>query len=453
MNRGMPSYIVLLLDAAVIAGAIEAAAWAIRWWFFPWADIGFRGVTVSATAGLVSGVATSYLTGLHQAQLLVQRKEVILRSMLVGASTALGVLLASHFVWYQALGRTALVFVGVGSGVGVLAWRLVYGYFIQRGPRLRVIVLGDGARERQLVRMLEQVKHARYDVAGLLGAGPRDELEGVPVLGAVDDAVKVCRAHGVGAVMVIGCADLDASQRAALAALRVSGFDIQTAEGTLMALHGRVPLEMVDERWLLLLFEQLHQGRDRIKRVVDIVVASAGLAILAVVAPLLYPLVRLTSKGPFIYAQTRVGFGNRPFRLYKIRTMTEATGSDAEHWATVGDARSTTVGRLLRRLRLDELPQFWNVLRGDMSVVGPRPEQPGIAAQLEQEISYFSYRHLVKPGITGWAQIHYGYAASVEESRMKLAYDLFYVRHHTLALDLDIMLRTAFVMMARIGSR
>ena len=219
-----------------------------------------------------------------------------------------------------------------------------------------------------------------------------------------------------------------------------------------MALQRRVPVELVDERWLLHLFEQLDTSRDRIKRVVDIAVATAGLAVLVALMPLLYVLVKLDSRGPFFFIQPRVGFGNRPFALFKIRTM-RAVDYPSEAWTADRDIRTTRVGRLLRRTRLDELPQFLNVLRGEMSVVGPRPEQPRIARRLEQQIQHFSYRHLVKPGITGWAQIHHGYAGTVAQSRTKLAYDLFYVRHHTLGIDLDIMLRTFFVMLARIGSR
>jgi exopolysaccharide biosynthesis polyprenyl glycosylphosphotransferase len=383
----------------------------------------------------------------------VQRKEVVFRSLLVGINTAMGVLLASHFVWYQALGRTTLLLLALTSSTAVLAWRLVYARFVERGPRVKVAILGDREQERALAQALAAVRHARYRVAGLLGPGPVEPHDGMPLLGRVDKAVEVCRQHRVGTVMVLGCGPLEESHRSALAALRVSGFEIHTGEAALMGLLRRVPLSMVDERWLIQLFDQLDQGRDRVKRVLDIGTALAGLAVFAALMPMLWALVRATSRGPFLFVQPRVGLGNQVFNLYKIRTMTVSSGPVDERWADRGDARTTAIGRLLRRLRLDELPQFWNVLRGDMSVVGPRPEQPKIAEQLDQQIPFFRYRHLVKPGITGWAQIHYGYAGSIEESRTKLSYDIYYVRHHTLTLDIDIMLRTAFVMLARIGSR
>lgn len=446
----MPRALILVLDASFIALAVELTAWILGTFLYPGADVGFRGVTVSTTAGLLGGIATSYLTGLHQSSLVLLRKEVALRSMFVGGATSLGVLLASHFVWYQAVGRTMLVMVGAISALLVFSWRIVYGRYLLRGPRVRVAVLGDGALERGVLATMQQDRHPQYEMVGLLGHSEDPDIE---VLGRIEDAVEACILHRINVITVVGSSPMGPQHHVALAKLRVHGFELRTAEAMYMALEQRVPMEMVDERWLLNLFEQLDQTRDRVKRMVDICVSAVGLAAFAVLFPLLYVLVRLDSPGPFFYAQERVCLGNRVFRIYKVRTMKVAPSHADELWASSDDARMTGLGRVLRRSRIDEMPQFWNVLRGDMSIVGPRPEQPAIAAELERSINYFSYRHLVKPGITGWAQINHGYAASVDESRTKLSYDLYYVRHHTLALDLDIMLRTFFVMLARIGSR
>jgi exopolysaccharide biosynthesis polyprenyl glycosylphosphotransferase len=446
----MPAPLILLLDASFIALAVELTAWILGAFLFPGSDVGFRGVTVSATAGLLGGIATSYLTGLHQSSLVLHRKEVALRSLFVGAATALGVLLASHFVWYQALGRTMLLMVAATSALSVFAWRLVYGRYLQRGPRVRVAVLGDGPAEHALLAQLQGDKHPQYEMTGLLG---RSQDPALSALGSIDDAVGACQREHVDIITVVGSSSMGPEHHEALAQLRVHGFELRTAEALFMALERRVPVDMVDERWLLGLFEQLDQTRDRVKRMVDICVSLLGLAFFGLLFPGLYLLVRLDSPGPFFYTQERVGLGNRVFRIFKVRTMKVAPPGADEQWAQSADARMTRLGRFLRRSRIDEMPQFWNVLRGDMSIVGPRPEQPKLAAELEASINFFSYRHLVKPGITGWAQINHGYAASVDESRTKLSYDLYYVRHHTLALDLDIMLRTFFVMLARIGSR
>jgi len=446
----MPAALILLLDASFIALAVELTAWVLGTFLYPGADVGFRGVTVSAWAGLLGGIATSYLTGLHQSSLVLHRKEVALRSLFVGLATALGVLIASHFVWYQAVGRTMLLMVGGVSAVMVFAWRLVYARYLERGPRVRVAVLGDGPQERDLLASMQQGRHPEYEMVGLLG---ESDDASIPALGNIEDAVEVCVRNDINVVTVVGSSAMGPQHHHALAELRVHGFELRTAEAMFMALEQRVPVEMVDERWLLNLFEQLDQTRDRVKRMVDVCVSLVGLAVFGSLFPLLYVLVRLDSPGPFFYSQERVGLGNRVFRIYKVRTMRVAPPGADEQWAQSSDNRMTRLGRFLRKSRIDEMPQFWNVLRGDMSIVGPRPEQPSLAAQLEREINYFSYRHLVKPGITGWAQINHGYAASVDESRTKLSFDLYYVRHHTLALDLDIMLRTFFVMLARIGSR
>jgi len=446
----MPPAVLLLLDASFIALAVELTAWILGTFLYPGADVGFRGVTVSATAGLLGGIATSYLTGLHQSSLVPHRKEVALRSVFVGLATSLGVLVASHFVWYQAVGRTMLLLVGATSALSVFTWRLVYGRYLERGPRVRIAVLGDGPLERDLFTSMRKDRHPQYEMVGVLG-DPEDP--DVPTLGSITDAVQACSRHRIKVVTVVGSSPMGPEHHLALAQLRVHGVELRTAEAMFMALEQRVPVEIVDERWLLNLFEQLDQTRDRVKRILDVCVSLLGLAFFGVLFPGLYVMVRLDSPGPFFYAQERVGLGNRVFRIHKVRTMKVASAGADEQWAASGDDRMTRLGRFLRRSRIDEMPQFWNVLRGDMSIVGPRPEQPKLAEELERRVTYFSYRHLVKPGITGWAQINHGYAASVDESRTKLSYDLYYVRHHTLALDLDIMLRTFFVMLARIGSR
>lgn len=446
----MPPALILLLDASFIALAVELTAWILGTFLFPGADVGFRGVTVSATAGLLGGIATSYLTGLHQSALVLRRKEVAVRAAFVGFATSMGVLIASHFVWYQAVGRTMLLLVGATSALSVFAWRLVYGRYLERGPRVRVAVLGDGPLQRALLETMRKDPHLQYEMVGLLGEPDTDDES---TLGYLDNAVEACVQHRIDVITVVGSSEMGPLHHVALAKLRVNGFELRTAEAMFMALEQRVPVDIVDERWLLNLFEQLDRTRDRVKRMVDIGVSLAGLVVFAALFPALYLLVRLDSPGPFFYSQERVGLGNRVFRIYKVRTMRVAPEGADEQWAKSADTRMTRLGRFLRRSRIDEMPQFWNVLRGDMSIVGPRPEQPKIAEELERTIAYFSYRHLVKPGITGWAQINHGYVASIDESRTKLSYDLYYVHHHTLALDLDIMLRTFFVMLARIGSR
>ncbi len=217
----------------------------------------------------------------------------------------------------------------------------------------------------------------------------------------------------------------------------------------------RVPVLQLQDGWFALTqgFSLIHHDIEmKLKRIIDVVLAVLSICALAPLLVLIALSVWLTSDGPIFYSQTRCGHRGKNFRLHKFRTMVK----DAEHqgvaqWAAPNDPRITPVGKILRGLRADELPQLWNVLIGDMSFIGPRPERPDFVRQLEKEIPYYDLRHLVKPGITGWAQVMYPYGASCEDARKKLEYDLYYIKNYSLALDIYIVLRTIRVVLAGTG--
>ena len=206
------------------------------------------------------------------------------------------------------------------------------------------------------------------------------------------------------------------------------------------------------------------------RRALNVAVAGLGLVVAAPLIFLIAIAIKITSRGPVFYSQTRVGIdlrapsrgndnfrrrrdlGGRPFTIYKFRTMAAEADRDAQVWASPEDPRVTAVGRILRKYRLDELPQLWNVLKGDMNVVGPRPEQPGIFEQLRSEIEHYTVRQRVRPGITGWAQINQSYDTSLDDVRRKIAYDLEYIRRKSAGEDLKIMLKTVPVMVLRKGA-
>ena len=156
---------------------------------------------------------------------------------------------------------------------------------------------------------------------------------------------------------------------------------------------------------------------------------------------------KIESQDPVFYSQIRIGAMGRPFRIWKLRSMSADSEQNGPQWATLADPRVTKVGRLLRRTRIDETPQFWNILRGDMSLIGPRPERPEFVEKLAEKIPYYNQRHLLKPGLTGWAQINYPYGASTEDSLQKLKYDLYYVKHVSISLDVQIILSTVGAVM------
>jgi sugar transferase (PEP-CTERM system associated) len=207
---------------------------------------------------------------------------------------------------------------------------------------------------------------------------------------------------------------------------------------------GKIAVDNLRPSWLIF-SEGFKKGRLQtvIKRVIDIVGASAGLVVTFPLLLLIAAAIKLSSAGPVLYHQARVGLRGRVFTVHKFRSMRhDAEKHTGAVRASLSDSRITRVGRFLRRSRLDEIPQFWNVLKGDMSIVGPRPERPEFVTSLTREIPFYGQRHIVRPGLTGWAQVYYTYGASVEDALEKLQYDLFYIKHMSLGLDLFILAKT-----------
>ncbi len=237
--------------------------------------------------------------------------------------------------------------------------------------------------------------------------------------------------------------------------LRLKGMSIQDGTALLERISGQIEVEELYPSWLI--FGQgfrLDPTSMMARRSVSILLSLSLLLITLPVIPLVILLVRLSSPGPVLYRQKRVGRNGDIFNCYKFRTMrpdAEADGRAA--WASDDDPRITPVGHFLRKMRLDEIPQLWNVLKGDMSFVGPRPERPEFVERLCRELPFYSLRHVIRPGITGWAQINHGYGGSVEESKEKLRYDLYYLKNMSVVLDLLIVFQTIKTVLFGRGAR
>jgi lipopolysaccharide/colanic/teichoic acid biosynthesis glycosyltransferase len=213
---------------------------------------------------------------------------------------------------------------------------------------------------------------------------------------------------------------------------------------------GKLPLSELERVSLMFDIGELHRARyGRLKRVLDVGAGLVGLAVLAIAAPVVVIGNCIANRGPLFYRQVRVGRGGRPFTMVKLRTM--VTDPGPSEWTAEDDPRITPFGRWLRRTHVDELPQAWNVLRGDLSLVGPRPEQPGYADELKEKIAFYDFRHLVRPGLTGWAQVKYDYGASETDALEKLQYEFWYLRHQGLALDARVVGRTVRSVIGRSG--
>lgn len=230
-----------------------------------------------------------------------------------------------------------------------------------------------------------------------------------------------------------------------LVAARFHGYPVYTAETFQVEVLRQVPPDSVGPEWAFAEGFRLNRRLtyDRAKRVLDVVGSAVALVVLAPVLALVALAVRLTSPGPVFFAQVRVGERERPFTLYKFRSMRVGSENGPKYTAE-GDSRLTPIGAFIRRTRLDELPQFWNVLRGDLSVIGPRAEWIELVREYERKFPYYHFRHAIRPGITGWAQVNYPYGANDEDTRQKLGYDLYYIRHYSLLLDCMIVVKTIY---------
>ncbi len=236
--------------------------------------------------------------------------------------------------------------------------------------------------------------------------------------------------------------------------LKFLGVKIEEAQNMYERITGRILLDHLAPSWLILAdgFRK-HRPVMAAKRAIDMAVAGIGLVLAFPVMLLVALAVVLESGRPVLFRQLRVGVNGEPFEILKFRSMRKEAQPKAESWTSDGDPRITRVGSFIRKSRLDELPQLINVLRGDMSLVGPRPEQPTLAQMLEEELPYYDRRHCLRPGITGWAQVKYGYGATIAQSKIKLEHDLFYIKHLSLALDLAIMFETAKVLLSGRGAK
>jgi sugar transferase (PEP-CTERM system associated) len=329
----------------------------------------------------------------------------------------------------------------------------------QEGLRRRVLVVGTGRRASLLVeRMRRAVDRRGFSLVGFVPAGEESSL--IPAerrLDASGGLLALARGHDVDEI-VVGADDRRGSlPMAELLECRLAGIQVTDLATFFEREAGKIKLGIVDPSWLVFSdgFDR-RQWRQVTKRSFDML-ASTLLLVLAAPLMLLTTLaIWLESgfKGPVIYRQERVGEGGRTFTVLKFRSMrTDAEKDGKAVWAQKDDDRITTVGRVIRKLRIDELPQVFNVLRGDMSFVGPRPERPCFVADLSKQIPYFGLRHCVKPGITGWAQLRYAYGASVEDSAEKLKFDLYYAKNHSLVFDLMILMQTVEVVLFGKGAR
>jgi sugar transferase (PEP-CTERM system associated) len=336
--------------------------------------------------------------------------------------------------------------------VALFGWRMGYSWLIQL-PVLqeRIYVLGTGESAQRLVQGLRKNPDLGVEVASWTG-----KLEGAvtreSVAAHLSDIVSKFKIHRVIVAMPDRRGTIPMQE---LLDLRMRGVKIEEATSWLEKISGKIEVENLYPSWLVFgLGFRRSTTFQLVRRFISIAVSLIGLILMAPLIPFIMLVIKLDSKGPIFYSQRRVGKGGHVFNVFKFRTMREdAEAGSGPQWAGDRDPRVTRVGKFLRSSRLDEIPQLWCVLKGDMAFVGPRPERPEFVEWLSREIPYYGMRHIVRPGITGWAQVRYKYGSTVQDAREKLQYDLYYIKNASIGFDLLIMFQTVKTVLLRRGAQ
>jgi sugar transferase (PEP-CTERM system associated) len=399
-----------------------------------------------------------YYNDFYDLTLVHSNRELVVR--LFQAVGAASIVLAALYFAIPALMIGDGIFVSALAVfvVGILGWRLLFNT-VTRRFRLeeRILVVGTGETARKVTRQILDQRDFAYRIVGFIDNDPRrvgERIVNPGIIGTPDDMTRLIREHQVDRI-VVGLADrrgrlpIDELLRA-----KMSGVRVEDATTTYERVTGKILIDDLRPSWLIFSDGFRVSRLTRwMKRAIDLVL-SVALAVVSAPFMLLTAIaVALESGLPVLYCQERVGENGRRFTLCKFRSMrTDAEQGGTPVWATDGDSRVTRVGRVIRKTRLDELPQLWNVVRGDMSFVGPRPERPFFVDELARQIPFYQQRHAVKPGLTGWAQVKYRYGSTIEDATEKLRYDLYYIKHLSVFFDLTIVFDTVKVVLFRKGA-
>jgi len=453
----IPHAVILLwlVDLILLVGAGEMA-W--RWRFSQigsdigsfsdrlWLHGGFAGVMTVAMIS-VGVYGTDALRSLRFAG----ARLLVAISLGVIALSFIDFVMDGHNYW-----RSTLAYGMVLALLFLMMNRIVLGGLLGTSAfRRRVLVLGAGLRAQRL-RELGERPESGFVIVGYVAMNEGSVIveEAIP-RSALHNLTRFVENLGVSEVVLALEERRNALPLKDLLRIKTAGVHVNEFSSFLERETGRVDLDTVNPSWLIF-SDGFSSGRmlsSAAKRTFDVVASALLLILTAPVIALFALMVKFDSKGPAFFRQTRVGLYGQNFDLIKLRSMREDAEADGAKWASKDDPRITRVGSFIRKVRIDELPQAWSVLKGEMSFVGPRPERPEFVSDLEEQLPFFAERHMVKPGITGWAQINYPYGASIEDSRNKLEYDLYYAKNYTPFLDLLIILQTLRVILWHEGAR
>jgi sugar transferase (PEP-CTERM system associated) len=398
-----------------------------------------------------------YYNDLYDLQIVSRRAELLIRLVhSLGVATLILALLYYVFPGLM-FGRGISAVAALLTWVVLVGWRLIVdatGSFFR--PDQRLLVAGTGQSGIRLVQELVGHPELNFKVLGFLderGENLGKSLVNPGIIGGVDDLEQFVQREHVDRVVLSFAERRGHMPVQNLLRIKFSGTRVEDAHSLYEKLTGRIMLERLTPSWLIL-SDGFRKSSLQfvVKRVLDVLISSVGLVVTLPLSLLTALAIYLEAGKPVLFRQERVGFEGKRFEMLKFRSMRCDAEENGPAWASPNDARVTKVGRVIRRYRLDEIPQCINVLRGEMSIVGPRPERPEFVSMLEEEIPYYTQRHTVRPGITGWAQIKYKYGSSSEDAKSKLEFELFYIKHMSVFFDLLIVFRTIQVVLFGLGA-
>jgi sugar transferase (PEP-CTERM system associated) len=441
---GLRRLALVLVEHLMIVLSVVIAAIIRLGWPETISEVMTNWVSRAVFAAVVLQLCLHY-ADLYDSRTLSDRRDLVTR--LVRALGVTSVLLALLYFWLPELviGRGVFALATVMIIALVAGWRIAFEWLSLRGrPTERLLIVGTGSAAVTLAREL----YEHPSKVGMPVVNPG-------VIGTVSDIPTIVKARRVDRV-VVSLADARGklNMDELLGMKLKQGVRFDHLASVYEQYTGKIAVENLRPSWMI--FSDGFRKTiwlESVKRLSDVVFSLMGLLAALPLMALVALAIRASASGPVLYSQTRVGCNGLPFIIYKFRSMrVDAEATSGAVWSVENDPRVTRLGRFLRRTRLDELPQLWNVLRGDMSFVGPRPERPEFVANLEREIPYYGQRHVVRPGITGWAQVRHGYGATIEDAQEKLQFELFYIMHMSFPFDVYIVLETVKTVLVRAGS-
>jgi sugar transferase (PEP-CTERM system associated) len=451
--------LLILAEALLMFGGMVAAAQIRLGAIDAYYELNARNGFYKAALATAFCLGAFYLYDLYDFVVMHDRRELVLRLIQALGLAWIALAIVFYLLPQLMLGRgISLIALPLALAL-MVAWRVSIHWLLGH-PSVgeRILIVGSGTAAVEIAREVLERRDAGYRIVGFVDNDPAlvgRSIINPRVIGVTTEMADIVRRENIDRIIVAQGERRGQFPTRQLLDLSLGGHvAIEEGASFYERTTGRVHLNMMRPSWLIF------SGRGRQARLSGVAraflhrgVAFVGAIVSLPIALLTAVLIKLESPGPALYKQERVGQNGRPFTIMKFRSMRVDAERDGPVWAQTGDDRTTRVGRVIRKIRVDEIPQFWNILKGEMNFVGPRPERPHFVAQLAEEIPFYEQRHLIPPGLTGWAQIKYPYGSSIEDARQKLQYDLYYIKNQSLVLDAVILFETVKTILFGRGAR